>query len=211
VIALAAAAALVTFSPNPSHFGELVTARAQGAASPSFAPFIVREQHGNTYVLQCLDPVCGPGPKPRMLKVAGTRVVIVPSTTAAQAAHPLRSFKRETTPPPTSYRIAPGLLRALLLAGAGLLVAVALVLVWPLLKKLVPEPHDDRTPLQRALDLARASLTRAPADRRRALDLLARVVGRKQSRDVLDLAWSRPQPDPARIESLVESVERGEQ
>jgi hypothetical protein len=211
VIALAAAAALMTFTPNPSHFGELVTARVQGAASPSFAPFVVREQHGNTYVLQCLDPVCAPGAKPRVLKVAGTRVEIVPSTTKAEAAHPLRSFRRETTPPPTSYRIQPGLLRALLLAAAALLVAGAVALLWPLLKRLVPEQHDDRTPLERALDLVRASLTRAPADRRRALDLLARAVGRDRSRDALDLAWSRPQPDPAQIESLVESVERGKQ
>jgi hypothetical protein len=187
-----------------------VTARVQGAASPSFAPFVVREQHGNTYVLQCLDPVCVPGPKPRVLRVAGTRVVIVPSTTAAQVAHPLRSFRRQTTPPPTSYNIQPGLLRALLLAGAALLVAAALVLLWPLLRRLVPEPHDDRTPLQRALDLVQSSLTRGPADRRRALDLLARVTGRDRSRVALDLAWSRPHPDPARIESLVESVERSE-
>ncbi len=210
MIALAAAAALVTFSPNPSHFGQLVTARVQGAASPSFAPFVVRQQHGNTYVLQCLDPVCVPGPKPRVLHVAGVSVVIVPSTTAAQAAHPLRSFRRQTTPPPTSYRIKPGLLRTLLLAAAALLVAGALALLWPLLRRLVPEPHDDRTPLQRALDLARASLARGPEDRRRALDLLARVVGRDRARALLDLAWSRPQPDPARMESLLESVEQPE-
>jgi hypothetical protein len=210
VIALAAAAALVTFSPSPSHFGELVTARVQGAASPSFAPFVVREQHGNTYVLQCLDPVCVPGPKPRVLRVAGTRVVIVPSTTAAEVAHPLRSFHRQTTPPPTSYNIRPGLLRALLLGGAALLVAVAVVLLAPLLRRLLPEPRDDRTPLQRALDLVRASLTRGSEDRRRALDLLARAVGRDRSRAALDLAWSRPQPDAARIESLVESVEHVE-
>jgi len=207
VIVLAAAAALVTFSPNPSHFGQLVTARVQGAATPSFAPFVVREQHGNTYVLQCLDPVCVPGPKPRVLHVAGAQVVVDPRTTAAQVDHPLRSFHRQTTPPPTSYRIRPGLLRALLLGGAALLVAGAIVLVWPLLRRLVPEPRDYRTPLQRAIDLARASLARGPGDRRRALDLLARVVGRDRSRDALELAWSRPQPDPARIESLIESVE----
>ena len=210
MIALAAAAALVTFSPNPSHFGELVTARVQGAASPSFAPFVVRAQHGSTYVLQCLDPVCVPGPKPRVLHVAGTRVLIVPSTTAAEVAHPLRSFHRQTTPPPTSYNVQPGLLRALLLGAAALLVAAAVVLLVPLLRRLVPAPRDNRTPLQRALDLVRASLTRPPADRRRALDLLARVVGRDRSRAALDLAWSRPAPDPARIESLVESVEPGE-
>lgn len=210
MIALAAAAALVTFSPNPSHFGELVTARVQGAASPSFAPFGVRGQHGGTYVLQCLDPVCVPGPKPRVLQVAGARVVIVPSTTAAEVAHPLRSFHRQTTPPPTSYSIRPGLLRALLLGGAALLVACAAVLLVPLARRLIPERRDDRTPLQRALDLVRASLARSPDDRRRALDLLARAVGRDRSRAALDLAWSRPQPDAGRIESLVETVERGE-
>lgn len=210
MIALAAAAALVTFSPNPSHFGELLTARVQGPASPSFAPFVVREQHGSTYVLQCLDPACVPGPNPRVLHVAGTRVVIVPSTTAAEAAHPLRSFRRQTTQPPTSYSIQPGVLRALLFAGAALLVLGAAVVLAPLVKRLVPEPRDDRTPLQRALALVRASLARGPDDRRRALDLLARAVGRDRSRAALDLAWSRPQPDPARIESLVDSLERQE-
>lgn len=210
MIVLAAAAALVTFTPNPSHFGELVTARVQGAASPGFAPFVVREQHGSTYVLQCLDPVCVPGPKPRVLRVAGTRVVIVPSTTTAEVAHPLRSFRRQTMPPPTSYAVRPGLLRALLVGGAALLVAGAAALLVPLLRRLVPEPRDDRTPLQRALDLVRASLTRGPDDRRRALDLLARTVGRDRARAALDLAWSRPQPDPARVESLADSVERGE-
>lgn len=211
MIVLAAAAALVTFSPNPSHFGELVTARVQGAASPSFAPFVVRAQHGDAYVLQCLDPVCVPGPKPRVLRVAGARVEIVPSTTAAQVAHPLRSFRRQTTPPATSYTIGPGLLRALLFGGAAVLLEVAGVLLFPLVKRLLPERRDDRTPLQRALDLVRASLGRGPGDRRRALDLLARAVGRDGSRAALDLAWSRPQPDPVRIEALVDSVERREQ
>jgi hypothetical protein len=73
----------------------------------------------------------------------------------------------------------------------------------------VPEPRDDRTPLQRALDLVRESTRRDPRDRRRALDLLARVLGRDPSaRRALDLAWSRPDPEPSGISSLVESVER---
>ena len=207
MIALAAAL-LVTFTPNPSHFGQLVTARVQGAGEPSFKPFLVREQHGSTYVLQCLDPACLPGPRPRTLRVAGAQVVIVPSTTAAQVARPLRSFRRQTTPPPTSYRIRPSLLRALLLAGALVLAAVAVGVAWPLLRRLVPEPHDDRTPLQRALALVRASLQRDPEDRRRALDLLARTLGRDPGADeALGLAWSRPEPEPQQVEQLVEHVE----
>jgi hypothetical protein len=206
MIALAAAL-VVTFSPNPSHFGELVTAHVQGGAPPSFAPFVVREQRGSTYVLQCLDPTCVPGPKPRVLTVAGARLVIVPRTTADEVAHPVRSFRRQTQVPPTTYRVRPAVLKAILLAGAALLVAIAIAASLPLLRRLVPEPRDDRTPLERALDLVRASLRRDPDDRRRALDVLARLVGRQRARDALDLAWSRPQPDPARIEALVEKVE----
>jgi hypothetical protein len=207
VIALAAAL-VVTFSPNPSHFGRLVTAHTTGAGTPSFKPFVVREQHGSTYVLQCLDPVCVPGPKPRVLTVAGARVVIVPQTTSAEVQHPLRSFRRQTTRPATTYRIQPGLLRGLLLAGAALLVLGAAAIAWPLLRRLVPEERDDRSPLERALDLVRGSLGRSAADRRRALDLLARALGRERAtRDALDLAWSRPEPDPARVERLVEQLE----
>jgi hypothetical protein len=207
MIALVAALA-VSFSPNPSHFGELVTASVQGAGSPSFKPFVVRGQHGDTYVLQCLDPACVPGPGPRRLRVAGARVVIVPRTTAAEVAHPIRSFHRQTSPPPPSYRIRPALLRVLLPAAAALLVAAAAALAWPLLRRLVPEPHDDRTPLQRAVDLVRASLRGAPEDRRRALDLLARTLGREgDAGEALELAWSRPDPEPQRVERLVERVE----
>lgn len=208
MIALAAAV-VITFSPNPSHFGQLVTATVQGGPAPSFAPFAVRERHGDTYVLQCLDPACAPGPGPRRLTVAGKRVVVLARATAAQVEHPLRSFRRQTAAPPTSYRITPALLRTLALALAAGLVAVALVLVWPVARRLVPAPRDDRTPLQRALDLVRESLRRDPRDRRRALDLLGRVLGRDpRARRALDLAWSRPEPDPAGISSLVETVER---
>jgi hypothetical protein len=208
MIALAAAV-VVTLSPNPSHFGQLVTARVQGGPAPSFAPFVVRERHGGTYLLQCLDPACVPGPRPRSLKIGGARVVIVPRTKAAQVEHPLRAFERQTAVPPPSYRIKPELLRTLCLVLAAALAAAAVALVWPVVRKLVPEPRDDRTPLQRALDLVRESARRDPHDRRRALDLLARVLGRDPSaRRALDLAWSRPDPEPSGITSLVDSVER---
>lgn len=203
------AAAVVTFSPNPSHFGDLVTATVRQGRLPSFAPFVVRARRGSTYTLQCLDPACAPGPKARVLHVGGARVVIVPRATDAQVAHPLRSFHRQTAVAPPTYRIRPALLRTLLLAAALALVALAAAVAWPLVRRLVPEPRDERTPLERALDLVRESLRREPRDRRRALDLLGRVLGRDpRSRRALDLAWSRPEPDPAGVSSLVETVER---
>jgi hypothetical protein len=208
VIALAAAL-VVTFSPATSHFGDLVTATVRGAGTPSFAPFAVRAQHGNRYVLQCLDPACVPGPGSRTLTVAGQRLVILPRVTQKQVAHPLRSFHRQTAVSAPAYRVRPALLRVALLALVVALVALALLLVWPVVRRLVPEPRDDRTPLERALALVRASLRRGADDRRRALDALARALGRDaQARTALDLAWSRPEPTPARVEELVETVEQ---
>jgi hypothetical protein len=209
VIAVAAAAVLVTFSPNPSHFGELVTAKVQQGPAPSFAPFVVRARHGTTYVLQCLDDRCVPGPKPRVLTVAGVRVVVVPRVTASQVEHPLRSFRSQTAAPAPSYRIRPGLLRALALGLALLFVVVAVVLAGPVVRRLFPEERDERTSLERALALVRESLRRDPGDRRRALDLLARALGRDpRSQRALELAWSRPEPDRPGVGSLVESLER---
>jgi len=208
MIALAAAV-VVIFSPNPNHFGQLVTAKVQSGPTPSFAPFVVRARHGNTYVLQCLDAACVPGPRRRTLTVGGARVMIVPRATPSQVEHPLGSFERQTAPAPPSYRIRPALLRTLALVLAATLAAVAVALVWPVARRLVPAPRDDRTPIQRALDLVRESLRRDPGDRRRALDLLARVLGRDQrARRALELAWSRPEPDPSGITSFVETVER---
>jgi hypothetical protein len=204
-----ALAAVVVLSPNPSHFGQLVTARVTGGPAPSFAPFSVRSHHGSEYVLQCLDPNCLPGRGARRIKVGTATAVIVPRTTAAQVAHPLRSFRRQTSVPPPSYRIRPNLLRALLFAAAGLLAAGALFLVYPLVRRLIPEPVDERTPLQRALDLVRASLGRDTEDRRRALDLLGRTLGEDtRASDALELAWSERRPEPERVAELVDDVEK---
>lgn len=211
MIAALAVAVVIAFSPNPSHFGQLVTATVQGGAgTPNFSPFAVRAHHGDTYELQCLQSACVPGPGPLTLMVAGQRLTIVPRATPAQVSKPLGSFKRQTAVPPPAYRIRPSLLRALLLALAAVLVAVGVFLGWPLLRRVVPQRVDERTPLQRALDLVRASLRRSGEDRRRALDLLGRTLASDpQAHDALDLAWSKPEPEPERVELLVETVERG--
>jgi hypothetical protein len=203
-----ALAAVVVLSPNPSHFGQLVTARVSGGEAPSFAPFVVRSQHGSTYVLQCLDPTCVPGPAARRIRIGSTTAVIIPRTTAAQVSHPLRSFKRQTAVPAPAYRIRPALLRDLLFGLAALLSAAALLVLVPVVRGLIPAPVDHRTARQRALDLVRASLARGGEDRRRALDVLGRALAEDaRARDALDLAWSRPDPEPDRVLELVRAVE----
>jgi hypothetical protein len=203
-----ALATIVVLSPNPSHFGQLVTARVSGGQAPGFAPFVVRSQHGSTYLLQCLDPVCVPGPAARRIRIGSATALIVPSTTESQVAHPLRSFRRQTAVPPPSYRIRPVLLRALLFGLAAALGTAAVLLVYPVVRRLIPAPVDRRTPRQRALDLVRASLGRGGEDRRRALDMLGRALAEDtHARDALDLAWSEPEPEPDRVLELVQAVE----
>lgn len=204
------AAVVVAVSPAQIHFGDLVTATAQGTGQPSFAPFSVRARHGDTYVLQCLEAACVPGARAHTIRLGHARLRILPRATEAQVQEPLRAFRRETTQLPTSYRIDPNVLLALLLAGATALCAAALRLTAPQLRRLAPGRRDDRTALERALDLVRASAWRGVEDRRRALDLLGRVLANNpRARDAYTLAWSEPEPEEPGIEALVDAVERG--
>lgn len=204
-----AAAVVVALSPNPAHFGQVVTATVHGTGTPSFAPFTVVARHGDAYELQCLQAACVPGPGPRVLTVGGRRLVIVPRTTAKQVASPQGSFRRQTALPPMSYRISPSALQALLYGGAALLVVVAALLLWPHARRVAPRRRDRRTALERALALARASTHRSGEDRRRALDLLGSTLEPAPAADeVLSLAWSRPEPEPERVESLVDDLEK---
>jgi len=203
-----AAAVVIALSPNPAHFGQIVTATVRGQGPPDVAPFAIRGHRGNVYELQCLDPVCVPGPGPRVVMVGGRRLVIVPRTTARQVAEPSRSFARQTALPSPTYRVRPAVLRAVLLAAAALAVLLGTIAAWPAFRRLVPARVDRRTPLERALALARASLGRSGEDRRRALDNLARALGRREpAAEALDLAWSEPDPEPTRIERLMDRLE----
>jgi hypothetical protein len=205
--AAVAAAVVLGLTPTSIGFGDLVTATVRGGGVPDFAPFAVRGHHGSTYQLQCLDPACVPGPEVRVVSVQHRPVRILPRATQAEIQQPLRSFRRETAVRPTSYRVSPALLRPLLFAGAALLLLLALVLAAPVLRRLVPERRDERTPLERALDFVRDSLRRDGADRRRALDLLGRALENDpRSQEAFDLAWSRSDPDPAQAERLTERL-----
>jgi hypothetical protein len=111
-----------------------------------------------------------------------------------------------------TYRVSPGSLAtaleviAALLAAAGALVAGATAAAI-YRRRRIPEPL---TGLERALALARDAEGRPAADRRRALELLARLLGPRDpglADDAEQLAWSEPAPTPVALAELVTEVE----
>ena len=128
---------------------------------------------------------------------------------AAAAPH----FRANTAPGPPTYRVAPSTAATALEVVAGLAAAVAAALIGlqlrALLRRLRPALPGDA--LARALRLAREAERRPVPDRRRALGLLARVLGAGDGglgRTASDLAWSARRPEPPAIDELVTRVER---
>lgn len=135
----------------------------------------------------------------------------VPQTDLVQTPPPLRS---DVSPPPVTYRVGPtGLARTLdgvaaMLAAAGLALGgwTAIALYRRRRRRARP-----LTELQRALALARQAEQRPPPDRRRALGLLARLVGARNpalAGAADDLAWSAPAPTGDDVAAVVSRVER---
>src|SRR4051812_2280326 len=128
---------------------------------------------------------------------------------AAQTRPPLRS---DTSPPPVTYRVSPDRLATapegaggLLVVGGVLLAAATALAVYR--RRRTPEPL---TGLERALALARDAEHRPAPDRRRALELLARLLGSRAPNladEAEQLAWSKPVPTPDALEGLVAAVE----
>jgi hypothetical protein len=129
---------------------------------------------------------------------------------AARARPPLRS---DASPPPVTYRVEPGNLARALDVAAGVLAAAALLLAGSTARALYSRRRTvaPLTGLERALALARDAERRPTPDRRRALGLLARLLG---SRDPTlagaadELAWSEPAPTSDALADLVTQVER---
>lgn len=132
---------------------------------------------------------------------------------AADLARSRPPFRANTTPPPPTYRITPsslawlldGLAVVLALAVAGLALTIALRLS----RRGTGAPAASE--LERALRLAREAESRPPADRRRALGLLARLLDKRNRRlagTASDLAWARPDPERESLATLVSDVER---
>ena len=113
------------------------------------------------------------------------------------------------------YAVAPGLAIAVLWVGAGALAlvggALALYAATGSSPVRVFAPYRG-TPLERALALARRAAPGAPEERRKALERLARELGRAGHPDLAEragaLAWSRQGPTESAIRALVVEVER---
>jgi hypothetical protein len=117
----------------------------------------------------------------------------------------------DASPLPPTYRVSPAALATILDVVAALLGFSAVALAaWELelarRRRGAPEAA-----LVRAIRLARSAQALPGPERRRALELLARALGRSELRsDATRLAWSEPTPEPAELELLVAAIEREE-
>jgi hypothetical protein len=128
----------------------------------------------------------------------------------ADLARPRLPFRTDLDPPSASYRVSPPTLAALLDVVAVLLALAAVVLAGLQVAAILRRRRlVQLTDFERALALARGAETRSPGDRRRALELLARLLRPREERlahAASDLAWSAPEPTPDSLSSLVDEV-----
>jgi hypothetical protein len=119
-------------------------------------------------------------------------------------------FRANLSLPAVRYAVAPGTLAGLLDALAVLLALAAIVPAARQARAWTRRPQAaDQSDLTRALALARESRLRPVPDRRRALGLVARLLGDRAeplSSPVSDLAWSKPHPSQDELSDLVERV-----
>jgi hypothetical protein len=208
----------------------------------SAGPVVVRKVEGATghvtfrYTLRCLREGCEPAGARGIARfesglvryrfkdnpgvgrdVVDWPAVIVASRVATPDVEAIRWRASETQLPAVTTRFGPKTLAVVLLLGALALAACAVWLgrrLWHV-PAAVEEttPRDERPPLQRALELARAGAANGAAapDRRRALELVAReldAVGLGDlAEEARELAWSPRASGAEEIESLARRAE----
>jgi hypothetical protein len=193
-----------------------------------------RTTHGRLVTLTydipaaCLDDACLSLHGPKRLLLAPVRVDAgAASSGATWPALSVRGrvvgtdlipntppLRADVAPPPVRYRIAPGTIADLLEFAAVVLAAAGIALagrqLWTL-QQARRRREAGLSDIELALVLAREAETRPPADRRRALGLLARLLARRDDRlagAARDLAWSEPAPTTDALSDLVTEVER---
>jgi len=129
---------------------------------------------------------------------------------ASDVASSSPKFQGSASPPAASYTVAPSTLVTLLDVLAAMFAVGAVGLVaWQTIVIVRRRPARGGDPLERALRLAREAEAQPVAHRRRALGLLARLLGRDGlSSAASDLAWSEHKPEPDELEALVSEIER---
>ena len=130
--------------------------------------------------------------------------------TAADLQSTSTALRADASPPAVTYRISSGTLALLLDVLAGLLAAVGAAAIGrEALQLVTTRRRGGPDPLARALVYVREAETRPAPDRRRALELLDRVLGGSRD-DVRDLAWSEPEPTTDALASLVDELQDGD-
>lgn len=215
VLALAGsarAAPVEAVAPGVVEFGDTFVYGVTGRAGDPrldapVAPFTrigepLVERRGNVVLvmqqLACLSEGClGPGPT-RRLRLGPRTIVVRGRVTPAEVAAGLSAYRRNTALAPHGDASGASRLLAAVAAVAALAALVAVFLALPRRRARVDA-------LERAIRLLRESAARAAPDRRRAADLLARLVrGRADAleHDATTIAWSRRDPASSDTEEL---------
>jgi hypothetical protein len=123
------------------------------------------------------------------------------------------AFEADTSPLAPTYSVSPTALAAVLDVLAVLLALAAVALLaWQAVARSRRRPGQRIDALARALRLALEARNGPVGDRRRALELLVRLLGRDRLAGAAsDLAWSAPPPQGDEVEALVSEIERGRQ
>jgi hypothetical protein len=191
-----------------------------------------RQADGRTVVrvtqrLACLDAGCVPYDGAREIKLPPARAVaangagenlvartrpatveVLPRVPASVVEGERDAYLKETDLPAPTLAVKPGRLAAF--AGAAALalgiLALALLLLELRRHRLRSRAGVARDELRRAIRLLRESASRPVPDRRRAADLVARVLldrgAEPLADEALGVAWSRTRPQAADAESL---------
>jgi hypothetical protein len=184
------------------------------------------------YSIQCVSDGCLPLAKPYALELPALTVTATAGTQqlSATATWPTTfiasrltakdiartRFRWSRVLPAPVYAVAPGTLAALLTVAAGLLAFTALGLAGFELLRLLERRRRlalvALTPLEAALAYTRDAARRPdPADRRKALGLLAKTLGDEGVSTLAgatgDVAWSEEPPSPDRALELADEVE----
>jgi hypothetical protein len=215
----------------PPSFAPYIETKAPEVSRHRAGPDEVIRYH---YSLQCVDDPClplkGPNtirfPKVIVTATAGSQQLkqsatwplaiatsrLQPSDTSSSTAH----FRHPKTLPAPVYSIAPGALEDGLTIVAILLAAAALALLGRELLAVVARRRlgalAKLTPLEAALLYLRQAAGRPdPADRRKALELLATVLDADGVSSLAgtagDVAWAEEPPTPARVVEIADEVE----
>ncbi len=186
------------------------------------------------YTLQCVDDPCLPLKGPSTIRfppvtvtaAAGSQQLkesakwplaiassrLQPADISSSIAH----FRHPTTLPSPVYSVSPGVLAGGLTVAAILLAAGALALLGRELLGVLARRRlgalAKLTPLEAALLYLRQAAGRPdPADRRKALELLAKVLDADGVSTLAgtagDVAWAEEPPTPARVVELADEVE----